>query len=100
VYRWDGWGSFLQLDSWFYPKGPNARWIDPSSPYNIQYANSGKVVTDPAFWDDRMRYLDNMARAASVNGLTVQYCMPLPRDLLQPHRLQEPQVLKLPPGVR
>ncbi|MFI6099235.1 CBM35 domain-containing protein [Lentzea sp. NPDC051213] len=143
--------GYLQLDSWFYPKGPNARWedkaggayryeaspelfpgglrtfadqlgaplvthgrwIDPASPYNAEYANSGKVVTDPAFWDDRMRYLaanrvatyeqdwlcsnaqpaynltdrdaylDNMARAAARHGLTVQYCMPLPRDILQ-----------------
>ncbi|GLY85157.1 CBM35 domain-containing protein [Actinoallomurus iriomotensis] len=141
----------LQLDSWFYPKGPNAvwddnpegeyryeadktlfpdglkafqqsvgvpmithaRWIDPSSPYHQEYKMSGKVVTDPAFWNDRMKYLKssgvdtfeqdwlcsnaqpdfnltdraafltNMAKAAAANGLDIQYCMPLPQDFLQ-----------------
>jgi hypothetical protein len=141
----------LQLDSWFYPKGPNAqwndnpegeyryeadstlfpdglgafqksvgvplithaRWIDPSSPYRQEYTMSGNVITDPAFWNDRMRYLkasgvdtyeqdwlcshaqpdfnltdraaflDNMAKAAAANGLDIQYCMPLPQDFLQ-----------------
>ncbi|MBV9850127.1 MAG: hypothetical protein JO250_10680 [Armatimonadetes bacterium] len=28
-------------------------------------------------------WLDNMGRAASENGLTIQYCMPLPADVLQ-----------------
>ncbi|MCW2864447.1 MAG: Carbohydrate binding family 6 [Actinoallomurus sp.] len=141
----------LQLDSWFYPKGPNAvwndnpegeyryeadptlfpdglkafqqsvgvplithaRWIDPSSPYHQEYQMSGTVVTDPAFWNDRMRYLKssgvdtfeqdwlcsnaqpafnltdrdaflgNMAKAAAANGLDIQYCMPLTQDYLQ-----------------
>ncbi|WP_194904328.1 carbohydrate-binding protein [Catenulispora rubra] len=141
----------LQLDSWFYPKGPNAswsakgngeylyqadptlfpsglaafqksvgvplithsRWIDPSSPYHQQYQMSGNVVTDPAYWNDRMNYLKssgvttyeqdwlckngqpafnltdraaylgNMAKAAAANGLDIQYCMPLPQDYLQ-----------------
>lgn len=141
----------LQLDSWFYPKGPNAqwndnpegeyryeadstlfpdglaafqksigvplithaRWIDPSSPYHQEYKMSGNVITDPAFWNDRMRYLKssgvdtfeqdwlcshaqpdfnltdraaflgNMAKAAAANGLDIQYCMPLPQDFLQ-----------------
>ncbi|MBO0827749.1 MAG: carbohydrate-binding protein [Streptosporangiales bacterium] len=152
---WDAKGipmGYLQLDSWFYPKGPNAqwndnpegeyryeaakdlfpndlgglrkdlgniplvthaRWIDPSSPYHSEYKMSGNVVTDPAFWDDRSAYLakngvaayeqdwlcshaqpaynmtdrdafeDNMARATAANGLTMQYCMPEPRDFLQ-----------------
>jgi len=141
----------LQLDSWFYPKGPNAvwddnpegeyryeadstlfpdglakfqksvgvplithaRWIDPASPYHQEYKMSGQVVTDPAFWNDRMRYLKssgvdtfeqdwlcsnaqptfnltdrdaflgNMAKAAAANGLDIQYCMPLTQDFLQ-----------------
>ena len=141
----------LQLDSWFYPKGPNAqwndnpegeylyqadgslfpgdltgfqqsvkvplithaRWIDPSSPYHQLYQMSGNVVTDPAFWNDRMSYLKSsgvatyeqdwlcsnaqptfnladraaflgdMAAAATANGLDVQYCMALARDYLQ-----------------
>lgn len=151
---WDAQGipmGYMQLDSWFYPKGPNAqwndgadgeylyeaapdlfpndlsgfqksigvplvthaRWIDPSSPYHSQYAMSGQVVTDPAFWDDRMGYLansgvatyeqdwlcsgaqpaynftdrdtfeNNMAQQAAAHGLTLQYCLPYPRDLLQ-----------------
>ncbi|WP_367126039.1 carbohydrate-binding protein [Streptomyces phytohabitans] len=140
----------LQLDSWFYPKGPDAswsdiehgewryeadaslfpdglrafqesvgvplvthaRWIDASSPYRDEYAMSGNVVVDRAFWDDRMRYLresgvdtfeqdwlcddaqpdfnltdreaflDNMAAATAANGMDVQYCMPLVQDFL------------------
>ena len=146
--------AYMQLDSWWYPKGSSgswrgdgtdrggeyvyraapdlfpdgltafalrlglplvthARWIDPASPYRLQYRMSGNVITDPQFWDSAMRYLKdcavvtyeqdwlslyaqpqynlndpdaflgNMARAATTNGLTMQYCMPLPRDYLQ-----------------
>jgi hypothetical protein len=143
--------GYLQLDSWFYPKGPraawndnpdgqylyeaapdlfpdglsgfqastgvplvtHARWLDPSSPYRSRYAVSGNVVTDPAYWNDRMGYLagsgvttyeqdwlcsnaqpaydltdrdaflDNMASAAAARDITLQYCMPLPSDVLQ-----------------
>jgi hypothetical protein len=143
--------GYLQLDSWFYPKGPSARWddkdggiyryapapelfaddlsgfqrrlglplvtharwIDPASPYRSTYAMSGNVVTDPRYWDDRLatlasagvvayeqdwlgaqaqpiynlsdprQFLGNMASAAARNGLSLQYCMPLPRHYLQ-----------------
>jgi hypothetical protein len=143
--------GYLQLDSWWYPKGPNARWddtaggiyqyraapdlfpdglasfqlqvglplvtharwIDPSSPYRGQYAFSGNVMTDPRYWTDLMNYLHssgvvtyeqdwlgaaaqpvydlfapgafmgNMASDAVQDGLTLQYCMPLPRHVLQ-----------------
>lgn len=142
--------AYLQLDSWWYPKGPqaqwnssdgeylytadtelfpyglaafqrqidvplitHARWIDPSSPYHQQYAMSGEVIIDPAFWRTTMSYLreagvvvyeqdwlsagaqpvqnltdpdaffGNMASAAAADGLDMQYCMPLPRDYLQ-----------------
>ena len=146
--------AYMQLDSWWYPKGSSgtwqgdgtdrggeyiyraapdlfpdgltafamrlglplvvhARWIDRVSPYRHQYRMSGNVITDPQFWDSVMRYLKdcavvtyeqdwlslyaqpqynlndpdaflgNMARAAMTNGLTMQYCMPLPRDYLQ-----------------
>jgi Carbohydrate binding module (family 6) len=143
--------GYLQLDSWWYPKGPqaqwqdnadgeylyeadpqlfpddlaafqqqiglplltHARWIDPSSPYHSEYQMSGNVITDPRFWQDRMSYLreagvltyeqdwlgagaqpvydltapdeffGNMAGAAAANGLTIEYCMPLPRNYLQ-----------------
>ncbi|MBB4689433.1 CBM35 domain-containing protein [Amycolatopsis jiangsuensis] len=141
----------MQLDSWFYPKGPNqdwkavgdgayryeadpklfpqgmkdfqqdvglpmithGRWIDPSSPYHQEYKMSGAVVTDPAYWNDRMSYLKqngvqtyeqdwlcshaqpdfnltdradflgNMAKSAAANGMDIQYCMPLVQDFLQ-----------------
>ena len=146
--------AYMQLDSWWYPKGSSgtwqgdgtarggehiyraapdlfpdglaafatrlglplvthARWIDPASPYRLRYTMSGNVITDPRFWDSSMSYLKeagvvtyeqdwmslyaqpqynltdpnaflgNMARAAVANGLTMQYCMPLPRDYLQ-----------------
>ncbi|MEO6888104.1 MAG: carbohydrate-binding protein [Ktedonobacteraceae bacterium] len=146
--------GYMQLDSWWYPKGssdtwqgngtnrggeytytadktlfPNglssfqqqlglplithARWIDTSSPYRSEYTMSNNVSTDPNFWKTIMSYikaggvmtyeqdwlsgpanpnynltdptafLNNMASAASANGLTMQYCMPLPRDYLQ-----------------
>jgi len=143
--------GYLQLDSWWYPKGPqaqwtdtrggeylyeadpqlfpgglaavseqlglplvtHARWIDPASPYRSEYQMSGDVVTDPRFWQNRMSYLaaggvttyeqdwlsadaqpaynltapdeffGNMAKYAAASGLTIQYCMPLPRDYLQ-----------------
>jgi hypothetical protein len=143
--------GYLQLDSWWYPKGPSARWddasggifqyraapdlfpdglaqfqqkvglplvtharwIDPSSPYRGQYSYSGNVITDPRYWTDLMSYLrssgvvtyeqdwlgaqaqpvydltaptafmGNMAGDAVQDGLTLQYCMPLPRHVLQ-----------------
>jgi hypothetical protein len=146
--------AYMQLDSWWYPKGSSgtwhgdgtarggesvyraapdlfpdglaafgmrlglpfvthARWVDPASPYHQQYTMSGNVITDRRFWDSTMSYLKdagvvsyeqdwmslyaqpqynlndpnaflgNMAGAAAANGLTMQYCMPLPRDYLQ-----------------
>ncbi|WP_433887593.1 carbohydrate-binding protein [Streptomyces sp. CA-111067] len=146
--------GYLQLDSWWYPKGPagdwndlpdgtslyeadkelfpdglaafqkqlgmplvtHARWMDPSSPYHGEYAFSGNVVIDPAFWQSVMDYLreggvavyeqdwlcnnakpaenltdadaffDNMAHHAAADGLDLQYCMALPRDYLQSTR--------------
>jgi hypothetical protein len=143
--------GYLQLDSWWYPKGPtndwgqggsgietytaapalfpnglsafqqsvgvplvtHARWIDATSPYRTQYSMSGGVSTDPKYWTDRAGYLaaanvttyeqdwlcssaqpvynltdpdlflGGMAAATSAKGMTIQYCMPLPRDYLQ-----------------
>jgi hypothetical protein len=143
--------GYLQLDSWWYPKGPaarwderlggifryradaelfpdglaafqnliglplvtHARWIDPASPLRAEFASSGKVITDERYWDDVMAYLHdsgvvtyeqdwlgseaqpvydlvapeqfmgNMANAAARNGMTLQYCLPLPRHVLQ-----------------
>jgi hypothetical protein len=146
--------GYLQLDSWFYPKGgsadwrdrsggiyeyvadamlfadgltafqqqlglpllTHARWIDPQSPYRQQYEISGNVSIDPLYWDaiagylqnagvvtyeqdwlgaqaqtafnlhDPNAFMDEMARAMSQNGLTMQYCMALPRHYLQTSR--------------
>jgi hypothetical protein len=143
--------GYMQLDSWFYPKGPSmrwddrntgifryraaadlfpdglpsfqqqvglplvthARWIDPTSPYRNEFSFSGNVMTDPNYWADLMNYLrtsgvvtyeqdwlgaqaqpvydlsapqqfmGNMAAAAAQRGMTLQYCMPLPRHVLQ-----------------
>jgi hypothetical protein len=143
--------GYLQLDSWWYPKGPeahwddtrggiyryraapdlfpsglasfqqqvglplvtHARWIDPASPYRGEFAYSGNVMTDQRYWSDLMDYLrssgvvtyeqdwlgaqaqpvydlsapeqfmGNMAADAQQSGLTLQYCMPLPRHVLQ-----------------
>lgn len=142
--------GYMQIDSWFYPKGAaadwrdhggiyqyvadpslfadgldgfqqqlglplvtHARWIDPASPYRQQYQISGNVSVDPQYWDDIIGYLksagvvtyeqdwlgaqaqtafnlndpdafmNNMARANLENGLTMQYCMALPRHYLQ-----------------
>ncbi|HXT37104.1 MAG TPA: hypothetical protein VN837_16135, partial [Chloroflexota bacterium] len=146
--------GYLQLDSWWYPKGStttwqgsgllrggiyryvaapalfpqglarfqrqvglplivHARWIDPSSPYRRQYRMSGNVITDPRYWQqtaaylsqagvityeqdwlgsfahaamnlsDPAAFLDQMAAATQARGISLQYCMPLPEDLLQ-----------------
>lgn len=143
--------GYLQLDSWWYPKGPgarwddtsggifryraaadlfpdglasfqqqvglplmtHARWIDPNSPYRSELSFSGNVMTDPRYWADLMGYLHaggvvtyeqdwlgaqaqpvydlsapeqfmgNMAAQAQQAGITLQYCMPLPRHVLQ-----------------
>ncbi|HEV2691611.1 MAG TPA: hypothetical protein VG347_01815 [Verrucomicrobiae bacterium] len=37
----------------------HGRWIDSSSPYVGQYLMSANVITDPAYWIDRMAYLKN-----------------------------------------
>ncbi|MGA7238523.1 MAG: hypothetical protein WBY44_22760, partial [Bryobacteraceae bacterium] len=143
--------GYLQLDSWFYPKGASydwrdaadgltqyladstlfptglndfqggmgvplithARWIDTSSPYRQQYKMSGNVSIDPAYWaqtaaylkssgvatyeqdwlygpamtafnlTDGNAFLDNMAAAMAAQNLTMQYCMPTARHILQ-----------------
>jgi hypothetical protein len=143
--------GYVQLDSWFYPKGVNyawsdgadgfaqyvadpalfpnglgdfqrsagvplithARWIDASSPYRTLFTVSGNVSTDPAYWtqvasylkgagvatyeqdwlsgpaltefnlSDGAAFLDNMAAAMAQQNITMQYCMPTPRHVLQ-----------------
>jgi hypothetical protein len=146
--------GYVQLDSWFYPKGSDGRWksadplgggtyryeasnelfpaglaafqarlglplithnrwIDANSPYRIEYQLSGNVTVDPGLWAEWMRYarasgvrtyeqdwlsgpatpqhdlasgerfMDLMADAADREGISLQYCMPLPRHFLQ-----------------
>ncbi|MGH2346439.1 MAG: hypothetical protein ACRDG4_14525, partial [Chloroflexota bacterium] len=149
--------GYMELDSWWYPKGssatwpgngyerggiyqytaapalfPNglaafqrrlgvplavhARWIDPGSPYRRMYRMSGNVITDSRYWQataaylagagvityeqdwladlahtnlnlqDPSAFLDHMAAAMQARGIDLQYCMPLPADLLQSTR--------------
>ncbi len=148
--------GYIQLDSWFYPKGPandwsdgadgfseyqaapalfgasltgfqervgvplitHARWVDASSPYRQQYRMSNNVSIDPAYWQnvsgylknsgvatyeqdwlsgpaipnfnltDPEAFLGNMAGAMSQQGLTMQYCMPTPRHVMQSSKYQ------------
>jgi hypothetical protein len=152
--------AYIQLDSWWYPKGSanswqgsgtdrggeylyqadptlfpsglsafqqslglplitHARWIDTSSPYRSMYKMSGDVSIDPAFWTKIASYLkangvityeqdwlnqnalpntsnltdqdaftDNMAQAMGAAGLSIQYCMGLPRHYLQSTKYQ------------
>lgn len=145
--------GYVQLDSWWYPKGPfktwkkiaildgmhtltpapelfpnglagfraelglplvvHARWLDSNSPYRREYEVSGKVSIDPRFWEKIMRdlaaggvmtfeqdwlskdaqtewnltapkaFMGEMALAAERHGLSLQYCMALPRHYLE-----------------
>lgn len=143
--------GYMQLDSWFYPKGSSAawndgadgiyqytaapslfpqglssfqsslnvplvthaRWIDLASPYRRLYQVSGNVAVDSGYWNsiagylsssgvatyeqdwldskaatsfnlsDGNAFLGKMAAAMAQRNLTMQYCMPLPRHLLQ-----------------
>ncbi len=95
------------------PLVTHARWIDAKSPYRSQYTISNNVAVDAQYWNDIAAYLkqsgvttyeqdwldsratanftladqdafmDNMAHALAANGITMQYCMPTPRHVLQ-----------------
>lgn len=95
------------------PLMTQAKYIDASSPYRTQYTMSNNVSTDPDYWNmvsnylqsnavatyeqdwlndlalpamnltDPDAFMNNMANAMSTAGLTMQYCMPLPRHFLQ-----------------
>jgi hypothetical protein len=47
------------------------------------YAHSPELATNPALSD---AFTDNMARAAKAKGLSLQFCMPLPRHFLEGSR--------------
>jgi hypothetical protein len=146
--------GYMQLDSWFYPKGPlsrwdtrgdtlefgedeyradkelfpkgleafhsalglpmvtHARWVSPQSPYHKEFTMSGNAVIDPQFWKSTADYLHDagvvtyeqdwldefaqtmpnlngpssflseMASAMTNDGLSIQYCMPLPSNYM------------------
>jgi hypothetical protein len=95
------------------PLVTHARWIDAKSPYRSRYTISNNVAVDAQYWNDVAAYLkqsgvatyeqdwldsratadftladqeafmDNMAHALATNGITMQYCMPTPRHVLQ-----------------
>jgi hypothetical protein len=95
------------------PLVTHARWIDAKSPYRSKYTISNNVAVDAQYWKDTAAYLkqsgvttyeqdwlddratanftladqdafmDNMANALAANGITMQYCMPTPRHVLQ-----------------
>jgi hypothetical protein len=107
----DGLGAFQKKLG--LPLVTHNRWLDAHSPYRKKFAISGNVTVDPKLWRQWMRYLrasgvriyeqdwlsgpalpqrtldagdrfmDLMATAASGEGMTMQYCMPLPRHFLQ-----------------
>jgi hypothetical protein len=157
--------GYMQLDSWFYPKGPkanwkngadgiyeyeaapqlfknglkafqqeldlplmtHARWIDDDSPYRREYRMSNNVVIDPRYWNKIMSYLkdagvttyeqdwlatqaqtdfnladpgaflNEMAQAAAEQGLTMQYCQPLPRHYLQSSKYNNVTTIRTSP---
>lgn len=107
----NGLGAFQQQLG--VPVLTQAKYIDASSPYRSQYTMSNNVSTDPNYWNMVANYLqsngavtyeqdwlsnqalpamnltapdafmNNMADAMSTAGLTMQYCMALPRHFLQ-----------------
>lgn len=129
---WNRYGGLMnyQAHSFLFPDGladfqkklglplvTHNRWVDPHSPYHDRYEIAGYAATDPQFWADIVRYLqesgvscyeqdwlnciydktthmaqdpkvgnaftDGMAMACDAAGLTMQYCMAMPRHFMQ-----------------
>lgn len=156
--------KYMQLDSWWYPKGSgfspdgtpvngemvyradktifpdglkgfekqmglpfvvHARWVAPNSPYRHEFGMSRNVVLSPKFWNDTARYLKdggvtvyeqdwldknarpavnltdpqeflgNMAKAMAREGITIQYCMPLPGYYMASTRYQNVETIRV-----
>ncbi|HTV06797.1 MAG TPA: hypothetical protein VME86_15620 [Acidobacteriaceae bacterium] len=156
--------KYMQLDSWWYPKGSgfspdgtpvngetvyradptifpdglkgfekqmglpfvvHARWVAPVSPYRNEYRMSRNVVLSPKFWNETARYLKdggvtvyeqdwldenarpainladpqeflgNMAKAMAREGITIQYCMPLPGYYMASTRYQNVETIRV-----
>ena len=103
----------------------HARWVAADSPYRREYRMSRNVVLSPAFWqstatylhgggvtvyeqdwlDDNARpavnltdppqFLGNMARAMAQEGITIQYCMPLPGYFLASTQYQNLETIRV-----
>jgi hypothetical protein len=103
----------------------HARWVARESPYRREYAMSRNVVLSPAFWkstagylhaggvavyeqdwlDDNARpavnltdpqqFLGNMAHAMGAQGISIQYCMPLPGYFLASTRYQNLRTIRV-----
>lgn len=156
--------KYMQLDSWWYPKGSgfspdgtpvngetvyradktifpdglkgfqkqmglpfvvHARWVAPVSPYRHEFRMSKNVVLSPKFWNETARYLKdggvtvyeqdwlddnarpainltdpaeflgNMAKAMAREGITIQYCMPLPGYYMASTRYQNVETIRV-----
>jgi hypothetical protein len=156
--------KYMQLDSWWYPKGSgfspdgtpvngetvyradrtifpdglqgfqeqmgmpfvvHARWVAPVSPYRHEFKMSRNVILSPRFWngtaeylkdggvtvyeqdwlDDNARpavnltdpqeFLGNMAKAMAREGITIQYCMPLPGYYMASTRYQNVETIRV-----
>jgi hypothetical protein len=156
--------AYMQLDSWWYPKGSgfspdgtpvngetvyradttifpkglkafhgqmglpfvvHARWVAPVSPYRQEFKMSKNVILSPKFWDETAQYLKdggitvyeqdwldenarpainltdpqeflgNMAKAMAREGITIQYCMPLPGYYMASTRYQNVETIRV-----
>ncbi len=106
------------------PLVTHARWVAPASPYHQQYKMSGNVVIDPRFWkstsdylhragvityeqdwlnenaqtamnlQDPAQFLAGMDHAMAAQGMTIQYCMPLPSDYMASTRYPAVQTIR------
>lgn len=103
----------------------HARWVAADSPYRREFRMSRNVVLSPAFWkstasylhdggvavyeqdwlDDNARpavnlsdpqeFLGNMAHAMDGEGISIQYCMPLPGHFLASTRYQSLRTIRV-----
>jgi hypothetical protein len=106
------------------PLVTHSRWVAPSSPYRQRYRMSGNVVIDPRFWKSTAEYLHHadvityeqdwldhysqtavnlrdpstflreMNDAMTPEGMSIQYCMPLPADYMASTRYPAVQTIR------
>ena len=103
----------------------HARWVAADSPYRREYTMSRNVVLSPAFWkstasylhdggvavyeqdwlnenarpavnlSDPQQFLGNMAHGMGEEGISIQYCMPLPGYFLASTRYQDLETIRV-----